>query len=149
MIIDKIENATLYVGLSDRIATAFSFLKNTDFDTLADGKYDVDNKNVFAIVSEYTPKDVNECKPETHFEHIDIQYIISGEEQIGLVTRTTQTPVNEYPEKDVAFYKTETTLHPFKKGMFGIFFPNDIHQPGVALNGNSTVRKVVMKIRVN
>jgi len=33
-------------------------------------------------------------------------------------------------------------------GMFAVFFPDDLHMPGVKANGISKVKKIVVKVRV-
>ena len=85
---------------------------------------------------------------ESHFKHIDVQYIISGSELIGLATKTTQKPVKEDKENDYALYDDEFTFTVFEQGMFGIFFPDDLHLPCIQVNEPEKVKKVVVKIRI-
>ena len=54
-----------------------------------------------------------------------------------------------HEEKDVEFYcdtdKAGKIL--VEAGEYGIFFPNDIHKPGLAVNGNSaSIKKILVKI---
>jgi len=64
MIIDKIENSNLYTNLSKVIEKAFSYIKNTDFSRISDGKYEIEGENLFALVQEYQTKDLMEGKLE-------------------------------------------------------------------------------------
>ena len=57
MIIDKIENSEIYERLHLRFAKAFAFICKTDFSKLDDGKYEIENDDIFAIVQEYNTKD--------------------------------------------------------------------------------------------
>ncbi|PKQ62099.1 hypothetical protein BZG02_14310 [Labilibaculum filiforme] len=148
MVIDKIENSQLYAGLSDRIAKALAYINTTDLQNTELGKYEIEGKNVVAIVQEYTTKNQEDCKLESHFEHIDIQYMISGTELMGVSVLKDQVPHTKNEEKDVAFYPNESTNITLTQGMFAIFFPNDLHCPCIKNNENLLVKKLVVKIRI-
>ncbi len=76
MVYDKINNISIYKGLSADIYEGLLFLNAATKD-LENGVY-VINPRVKAIVSEYITKEVNEYGYEAHREFIDIQYLISG-----------------------------------------------------------------------
>lgn len=149
MILDRIENASLYAGLSERLKVGLDYISQTDFSNVPAGKYEIDGKMVYAMVNEYESKPASECKLESHIKYIDIQVILQGEEQVGFVVKTNQQPTIEYnPEKDVMFFQEEVFNFPFTVGDFAIFYPTDLHQPGIQLNGVSKVRKVVVKVAI-
>ena len=148
MVIDKIENSKLYVSLSEKIATAFAYINKTDLSQLALGKYEIDNNDIFAFVQEYDTKDKSECKLEGHSKYIDIQYIISGVELIGVTSLTNQIPIHRNDEDDYAFYESDSTLLRVDEGMFTIFFPDDLHMPAIKLNQILKVKKLLVKIRI-
>ena len=54
-------------------------------------------------------------------------------------------------EKDVIFYKNPADESDIvlSAGMFGIFFPWDVHRPNVALGQPSPIRKVILKISMD
>ncbi len=149
MIIDKIENSGLYVTVGKRIARALKYINSTDFSGLGSGRYEIKNEDIFAIVNEYETKDIKDCKLEAHRKYIDIQYIYSGVELIGVAPLINQTPSEEYNEKnDCVFFMEDTSFIKMTAGMFAIFFPDDLHMPGVKANGISKVKKIVVKVRV-
>ncbi|MDO3694386.1 YhcH/YjgK/YiaL family protein [Wenyingzhuangia sp. chi5] len=148
MIIDKLENHKLYRNLSDRIAMAFDYVTQTDLANTPIGTYEIDDDKVFAIVMEYITKDIEEANCEGHHAHIDLQYIISGTEYVGVTTLTDQKPISEDPEKDLDFYDTTSSLVKFDTGTFMIFFPDDLHMPSVHIDTPEKVKKVVVKIKV-
>lgn len=89
----------------------------------------------------YTQTDAPEAglwKYETHNQHIDLQILLSGKEDIWLdIPRTghTLTAAIAYdPEKDIAFFAPHSqpmvrfTIEP---GLFCLFFPHDAHAPGL------------------
>lgn len=149
MIIDKLENSALYAGLNKRMAKAFQFISSNNLADLPLGKHEIDGKDMYAIVSEYESKLPDACKLEAHRRYIDIQYIISGKEQIGYLPFKGQIPTVEYnEEKDIMFFNEETSFVTMEEGMFAIFFPGDLHKPGVSHNGSSKVKKLVIKVRI-
>jgi len=148
MIIDKVENLNLYASLSKRLAKGIDYIINSDFSGIELGTYNIDGDDVFAMVQEYETKKIEKCKLEGHVKYIDIQYIIEGEEHIGLTSKTNQELEERNDEDDYAFYKGESTLFKFDPSVFGIFFPDDLHMPCVGLNQISKVRKIVVKVRI-
>jgi YhcH/YjgK/YiaL family protein len=148
MVIDKIENYRLYSKLTKRMTKGFEFINDTDLVSLESGKYQIDNDDIFAIVQEYDTKEEQDCVLEGHHKYIDIQYIIRGVELMGFTPLTDQVAVEENLEKDYTFYKGETSLLRMKEGMFALFFPEDLHRPGVKADQISKVKKVVVKVKI-
>ncbi|MBS4035449.1 MAG: YhcH/YjgK/YiaL family protein [Ignavibacterium sp.] len=149
MIIDNLSNSRLYPGLSEGINRAFSYLHSINFNEVLPGKYEIDGDNIFAIVAKYQTKDESEGKPESHKKYIDVQYVAKGYELMGYAPLGQQEIISEYSEEnDIIFYKCVTSLVRVDEGMFAIFFPNDIHLPGIEDVEKSFVKKVVVKVRV-
>lgn len=148
MVIDKIENYRLYSKLTKRLAKGFEFILNTDLVTIEPGKYEIDNDAIFAIVQEYDTKEEQDSVLEGHHKYIDIQYVIQGVELMGFTPLTNQEVVEENLEKDYTFYKGETSMFRVEEGMFTLFFPEDLHRPGVKAGQISKVKKVVVKVKI-
>lgn len=148
MIVDRIENYKMYLGLNSGLKEGFEFLMSNNLPMLEDGRHEIDGDKVFAMVSSYNTKEHNETFPEAHDKYIDIQYIASGEEMMGYADRVEGLVVEkEYDEEnDVLLFNEETYLIPFKKGTFFILYPNDLHQPGIELDDSDIVKKVVIKV---
>ena len=105
MILDKIANQDIYIPIHKGFQQAFDFIKNNDLNTVELGKHTIDGEKVFVVIMEYLTQDISECKSETHKKYIDIQYMIKGEENIGLRTlhnETATTPYNR--DGDFMFY---------------------------------------------
>ncbi len=149
MIIDKLSNSQLYSGLGERINKAFSYLKETDFFKMEIGKYEIDGDNIFAIVNEYQTKDAREGKLEAHKKYIDVQYVAKGSELMGYAPLENQKVIDEYNEQnDITFFSGEKSFAKVDEEMFAIFFPTDVHLPGIKLNKSAYVKKVVIKVKV-
>lgn len=129
---------------------AFQFLKTANLHEMPLGKQELEGKHLFVSVDDYITKDKSETKYESHRKYIDLQYVIEGEELMGLTTLDkvkVSEPYNE--EKDLAFYEFEggeyITTTPKN---FVIFFPEDLHRPVMKVNENSRVKKIVVKILI-
>lgn len=132
---------------------ALDYLKATDFSILPAGRHELDGANVFALVQRYQPKPLAQAVWESHREHIDVQYIAAGVERMGYMSLAA-APVIAQPydrEKDVTFYQPGSDMLTFSAGTFAIFAPQDIHAPGLAVEGaagQAEVLKIVIKIRI-
>ena len=150
MIIDKIENSHLYTGLNEKIKKAFDYIRNTDLKNIEPGRYEIDGDNVFALISEYKTKLESNGKLEAHRKYIDVQYVIEGEELIGCTPLGNQIILESYKEEnDIIFFEGEKSFTKVSSGMFAIFFPEDVHMPGINVGNISEVKKLVIKVRVN
>ena len=148
MILDTLENYQLYNAINERIAKGFDFLRTTDLDSLPSGKHDIEGDTIFALVQEYQTKPLEDCKLESHKKYIDIQFVIRGEEMMGVTTQNNQKIIEVNEEKDYTFYEGTTSLVRVSKGMFTIFFPDDLHQPCVQTESAAEVKKVVIKVLI-
>lgn len=129
---------------------AFTFLQETNLKSLPEGKQELEGENLFIAVSEYRSKDKSDTKYEAHKKYIDIQYVISGVEQMGLASLDKvdiTEPYNE--EKDLLFYDFEggEYLRADPTNFF-IFFPEDVHRPGIKTGKNVPVKKLVVKLLI-
>jgi len=148
MIIDKIENAHLYKNISERVNKSFEYIRITDLKNLPAGRYPIDGENIFALVSEYKTKSEQEGKLEAHKKYIDVQHVISGEELMGYAPLGGQKVLDPYKEEnDIVFYTGDKSFTKVSEGMFAIFFPEDVHMPGIASGKSSSVKKLVIKVR--
>src|SRR3954470_16939039 len=86
--IDKVQFAKQYHFNQAAWDKAFAYLKNTDLKNLANGKHVIDGDNVYAIVTEAPTKDYDKTAFESHRKYIDLQYVITGEENMA------KAPVN-------------------------------------------------------
>lgn len=151
MICENIKNTKDYSKINSNLGKAFEFLKETDLTKLEVGNYQIDGKNIFAFVQEYTTEPEEDRRWEAHKKYIDIQYIIEGKEVMGYVpVESLEIVEDNFAEKDVAFFKNveHSSKLEVTSGEYAIFFPEDGHKPGCALEKPSKVKKIVVKIAV-
>ena len=105
---------------------AFSFLAEATIETV-DGRYELQGNEVFALVSHAEAKPKENTRYETHNKYIDIQYVVAGEEIMGITTIDQLTETESYiPERDITFFNGEAgnyqTATPTE---YFVFFPWD------------------------
>ncbi|MBI1936710.1 MAG: YhcH/YjgK/YiaL family protein [Ignavibacteriales bacterium] len=149
MIFDTLKHASIYFSFGEKVKSAFTYLMNTNFDNLEPGKYEIDGEDVFAIVQQYDTKPLSSGKWEAHKKYLDIQYVVTGKERMGYSNSQKMIVTEEYnEEKDIMFLKGEGNFLSVEAGSFAVFFPTDIHMPGIAINLSTSVKKVVVKVKV-
>ncbi|TVZ57533.1 YhcH/YjgK/YiaL family protein [Flavobacteriaceae bacterium MAR_2010_105] len=149
MIVEKLKNATLHLGLNERINKAISYIQTTDFSQLEVGRYDIEGKCIYALVFEYETNSINEGYLEAHKKYIDVHYIVEGGEGVGFAALDKQEAIEAYNvDDDYTLFKGDYSLISLKKGMMAIFFPDDLHKPGIKTEKFSRVKKVVVKVKV-
>ncbi len=147
MVLDTLSNAGLYHGLGAKIKTALDFLCKSDFSLMESGRHDIDGDHIFALVQQYESKAPAEGVWEAHRRYIDVQYIASGEEIMGVAPVSTLTESKAYQhDKDVLFLTGGGEMFTLRAGTFAIFFPTDAHMPGLAVDQPAIVQKVVIKV---
>ncbi|MBQ6364808.1 MAG: YhcH/YjgK/YiaL family protein [Oscillospiraceae bacterium] len=146
MIYDKLSHLETYASVSERLTKGLRFLRDTDFSSIPDGKYEIDGKDLFYMLQSYTTREANDT-PEAHRKYIDIQYLLSGEEAIGVGAVSDMTEeVSAKPDGDVWFYHGPLSQIKLGSGSFAVLFPQDAHAPGIAVGAPAPVRKVVVKV---
>ena len=147
--INKRELAVRYHEHPERWDKAFAYLRRPDLSSVEPGRHEIAGKDVIAVVSEYKSKEPGEVQYESHRQYTDVQYVVSGTEHIGrkdLSGSEVVTPYNE--ERDVAFYNPEGGVNlRANPGNVFIFFPDDVHRPGVKAEESVAVKKVVVKVK--
>lgn len=148
MIYDSLNNLKEYAGISPRLYQGLQLLTCTNFSALADGRHEVDGDNLFFSLQSYESKPINDT-PEAHREYIDIQFLIQGQEKIGVAPLEDMTEeIEARPESDIWFYHGDVDEITLSGNRFAVFFPGDAHAPCIAINQPEPCRKCVVKVRV-
>ena len=150
MILDELTQLNKYVKVHPRFEVAFAYISDTNFENMPEGKYEVDGKNIIAIIAHQPGVSILEsCASfECHNTYIDIQVCFSGIETVGWKSRSTcLEPRDEYDAKSDVLFFEDAPDHFFKlhAGQFGIYFPDDVHAPMI---GEGKIRKLILKVKV-
>ena len=150
MIIDTIDNASLYYGLGDGIAAALKYIESSDFSALRPGRYDIDGDQVYALVQDYFTRPRDAALWEVHRKYIDVQFVVSGREMMGYtgIRSVDASAIPEYnDEKDIVKFEANGDFILAGPGTFAIFTPQDAHMPAINVSQAEMVRKVVVKVQ--
>jgi YhcH/YjgK/YiaL family protein len=131
---------------------ALAWLRDTDPEQILAGKYKLLGDQVYVLVSEGPTKDLKDARWEAHQKYIDIQYVASGKEKIGVAPLSKAVGIEPFSvEKDIGFFEipeSDCRYSLAEPGTFFVFFPQDAHRPGIKVKGCDTDKKIVIKIRV-
>ena len=151
MIYDTLANIGKYAAIIPHISVIRDFLSR-DLASLPDGRYAIDGDNVFANISSYSTKRIEDGVFEGHRKYADIQFLIDGDELCGIVPGCEWLKENTaYDEgKDIRFFATPAAFSqvPLTTMHFAFFAPSDAHMPGIAPGAMRRVRKCVIKVKI-
>jgi biofilm protein TabA len=145
---DRLEKAGKYCKMHPAFEEVFAFLKRKDLADLPLGRHEIEGDRVFCLISKGSGKSREAARLEIHSKYIDIQYIISGTDEMGWKAFSDCiVPDGDFDVgKDIGFFKDEPEVWvKVQKGSFVIFFPQDAHAP---LTGKGEIHKAVVKIAV-
>ena len=117
----------------------------------ADGKVELDGKDLYIAFQSYDTKERADCKYEAHQNYLDVQYVIEGEEVMIVTDKEGLSEKVRYnAEKDVVFYNDDKAgeAYTLKAGDYIVVYPDDVHMPKVRSQKIGRVKKAVVKIRL-
>ena len=147
MICDTLEHLARYNGLHPNLDTAIDYLLTHDLSALPNGRTEVDGDEVFINVMDAALHPDAGYHPEYHKLYADLQIDITGGEGWGYAT----VPGEEVGTftGDIGFQNSpDAVTGSLGEGRFVLFFPGELHKPGVARPECTKVRKAVVKIRM-
>jgi YhcH/YjgK/YiaL family protein len=148
MIYDSLNNFREILGVHRLFSPVWKYLKNHNLKNLPAGRHSIGN-GIIAMMNAYDTKKESEAKMECHEKYIDIQIMVSGEENIGVCRKEKCKKYKYMEETDFQELKGKYDLMKLEKNCFFIFFPQDGHMPGLQINHKKKkVIKVVFKVPV-
>jgi len=137
-----------------RILKAVSLIESLNFSALPDSVFEIEGNHFYSTVSSYqTAADFKERPAEAHRKYLDLQYVIYGKEIIGFADYSNIKKIrSEYnPERDIELFDSidNECFFELMQNNYAIFFPEDVHRPGLNKNNPSNIRKIVFKILIS
>lgn len=150
MIVGKIKDIDMYKGLSKNLDVAIESIKRGDYKNGVLGRNEVAGDKVFFNFQELeSTKDFEEALFETHKKYIDIQVIVEGIENYGVLLSDEDLEVAEpfnYEGDFGLFKKYPETVFTLTPEDFIIFFTDEPHMPCLKVGEKKSLRKAVYKI---
>lgn len=148
MILDKVENLHRYEILLKGYGVLKEFLGNFDLENFQTGKFSIKENILWGIGLTYQTKNEDECVWEAHNKHIDVHYVLEGEETIYLSDRSFMNVLKPYDsENDYSLFEGEKSdIITLKEGMILFLFPNEVHKTGIKNTESKFVKKIVFKL---
>ncbi|MDF7667528.1 YhcH/YjgK/YiaL family protein [Orbaceae bacterium ESL0727] len=154
MIIGNINHLELVPYLPAKIKQAIKYVQDNVNKNTPVGRYNIDGDNVYLILSDCQPRDLDDTYPEYHKKYVDVQIVLGGQEAMGISTLPPHTKMveDDIVENDIAFIETpeEETVLVLRKNDFIVLYPNEVHKPLCAVDDSfDKVQKAVIKIAVD
>lgn len=127
----------------------FRWLASTDLLAIEKGKHPIEGTTLVASVEDSENGELAKRRSESHYHHIDFQYVVKGTERFGIIDHETSKPNTKY-RPDVIHYEYDVTKARFYDSTpdkFFIFFPSDWHIAKVNNDtDNQAIRVIVVKL---
>ena len=150
MIIGNRKDFARYRRLNSAFGRAFGFLESLSEASAGESIRETDVRGGISVIakSDILPDGSPKCF-EAHRRDIDIHYVVRGEERFGFAHVDTLIPQGDYnEEKDYQFFTGRADYVTLRTGDFCVTFPEDAHMPCLPVGTEETVKKVILKIRV-
>lgn len=147
MILDRIENAKVYLGINEELDRALFTLSELNLDKPLPARTEISEESYFIYLKRnLLPR---RYRFEYHRRYLDIHVPINMPEQIAFCASTDAPPETEFDTaKDCAlFLGKETYQVTVPVGWFCICFPGDAHEPLIG-DESMIIHKVVFKVPV-
>ena len=137
-------------NIQKTIDETIEWILSADLSAMAAGVYEMDDGTAYTI-QEYFTKDEKECVLESHRNHIDIQFIISGRELFNTYSTMCLSGGDIYDNvKDVEYWGdgkavTQSLLIP---GSLIVVYNGQPHKGAISVSKAEKVRKLVCKIDI-
>lgn len=147
--VNEVEFMRQYNRNPEQWQQLFRWLESTDLLALPAGKHPIEGTKLVASVEDSENLPLEKRRSESHYRHIDFQYVVKGTEGFALIDHVTSRPNCQYDGKrDVIHYDyTVCKKIQSKPGKFNIFFPCDWHIAKVSTKKKDQhLRVIVVKI---
>lgn len=127
----------------------FKFISKTDLLTIPKGRHSIPGTSLVVSVEDSENAPLEKRSTESHYHHIDFQYVVKGVERFGIIDHYTSKANSKY-RPDVIHYNydvSRTRFYDSQPNKFFIFFPGDWHIAKVNNDtDNQSIRVIVIKV---
>ena len=127
----------------------FHWLSVTDLLAIPKGKHPIEGTTLVASVEDSENGPLEKRNSESHYHHIDFQYVVKGTERFGIIDHMSSEPKDKY-KPDVIHYnydKDKALFYDSRPDEFFIFFPSDWHIAKIKTElPDQQIRVIVIKV---
>ena len=127
----------------------FQWVATTDLQTIPAGRHPIEGTTLVASVEDSKNGPLEKRNSESHYHHIDFQYVVKGTERFGIIDHVSSTPKDKWRD-DVIHYnydRDKVRFYDSSPDRFFIFFPNDWHIAKVCNDtDDQDIRVIVIKV---
>ena len=151
MIVDVLTQAKLYESVHPTFADAVKATEKLIADGAATGRHELMN-GAYVMLQRYETTPTETPTFEAHRAYVDVQVMIKGDETCFVTERAAASVTEAYKAEGdyellAAAKKAGVHTVSLTDGVFAVFFPEDAHAPGIAVDGKSSpVYKAVIKL---
>ncbi len=147
--VNTVEFYEQYAKNTDQWEAMFRWLASTDLLAIPAGKHPIEGTELVASVEDSENGELAKRRSESHYHHVDFQYVVKGTERFGIIDHNTSEPNTKY-RPDVIHYKYDldkTRFYDSATDKFFVFFPSDWHIAKIKTDGDSQrIRVIVVKL---
>lgn len=141
---------TQYQRNPEQWSALFKWLHDTDLLAIPKGKHPIAGTTLVVSVEDSKNEPLAKRQSESHYHHIDFQYVVKGTERFGVIDHLTSQPKGQWRD-DVIHYDYDlrrTRFYDSTPDAFFIFFPSDWHIAKVESpkTDDQTIRVIVIKV---
>jgi YhcH/YjgK/YiaL family protein len=152
MIASDLPSISDQIPMSAGLHKAIQFLSEGTWERLSEGRFEIDGDLLWGLVQAYNTNPAVPHEFETHPNHVDLHYIVSGEETIYWTHAQYLSAEGVYDqERDVwlsALEVSQDVVTPLRlrAGDVAVFFPCDGHMPRHIVSTPGEVKKILVKV---
>lgn len=127
----------------------FKWLASHDLQTIPAGRHPIEGTSLVVSVEDSKNDPLEKRGSESHYHHIDFQYVVKGTERFELLDHASSYPNRAYTPDFISydFDVDKTTFIDSTPGRFFLFFPCDWHIAKIATDsGSQDIRVIVVKL---
>lgn len=151
MIYGEIKDLNQYKGISANLDKAIDYILSGEYKNGTPGKNVIDGDNLYFNYPDCPKtKELEDGFFESHKQYIDIHVVISGEENLGYVSRPEAVVTKEYDAEgdyDLLDGEIKNMFH-LTPERFIIFFPDEPHMALLKVGEVKQITKVIFKVLV-
>lgn|SRR5574344_89009 len=147
--VNAVEFYTQYQKNPEQWNALFKWLSTADVLGLPKGRHPIEGTKLVASIEDDVNGELKTKQSESHYHHIDFQYVVKGSERFGIIDHVTSAPNCSY-RPDAIHYQYDVNRAKFYDSTpdkFFLFFPCDWHIAKVCTDKkDQNIRVIVIKV---